>query len=604
MYRVLLLLCVGLSLSSCDITVLLYSSISLPCVPDNAPALAGSTYIWNFTAPQTEPHTLSEKGKILTLKNVNSSYSGQYKCVQEGYRDEARVRRSRTFSLQVEEPPLLQEWQVIRVEAGYDVILPCKVSFSNETISPSVVWKQVTGQGAVLLNPDKNTDVEEKKEKDKEPQRVFWDISPEEKDWAIKISQTRWKDAGMYQCVINTNQTLLVELEMEGPPPPHCEGYTDPWESCNDPDSRSSKAILQESLGDFSTSVYSRLKGSKAKANLIFSPISIAAALSNLLLGARGKTRMHLEGALGLPLGFSCLHTELKKLRGVMKDTLKMASAIFYNPEQQLAEAFINQSKEFYEFVPQKLTNDSTRNVALINKWVENKTNKKITQLIDDVDPSTTFVLLNAVYFNGKWKTVFESTNNKEKFTMFSGETKDVKTLYSSNYILQMGYNKQLKADVGKFPLTGQNSLYILVPRTLSEESFLLMENNINRNTLEEMVSEMNQTPAQSAEVTLPAIKLTMTTQVDDLLRNMGLSDLFNNPNLCGMFPGEPESFISDVRHRAFLSLTEKGVEAAAATSISFSRSFSSFSALQPFVLILWSDEAAVPLFMGRIINP
>ncbi|XP_056319926.1 plasma protease C1 inhibitor [Danio aesculapii] len=604
MYRVLLLFCVGLSLSSCDITVLLYSSISLPCVPDDAPALAGSTYIWNFTAPQTEQRTMSEKGKILTLRNVNSSYSGQYKCVQEGYRDEARVRRSRTFSLQVEDPPLLQEWQIIRIEAGYDAILPCKVSFSNETLSPSVVWKRVTGQGAVLLNPDKNTDVEDEK-KDELSQRVFWDITREEQDWAIKISQTIKEDAGMYQCIItNTNQTLLVELEVEGPPPPRCEGYTDPWESCNDPDSRSWKAILQESLGEFSTSVYSRLKGSKAKTNLIFSPISIAAALSNLLLGARGETRMQLEEALGLPLGFSCLHTELKKLRGVMKDTLKMASAIFYDPEQQLAEAFVNQSQEFYEFVPQKLTNDSTRNVALINKWVENKTNKKITELIDNVDPSTSFVLLNAVYFNGRWKTVFESTNNKEKFTMFSGETKDVKTLYSSNYILQMGYNKQLKAVVGKFPLTGQNSLYILVPRTLSEESFLLMENNINRNTLEEMVSEMNKTPAQAAEVTLPAIKLIMTTQLDELLRNMGLSDLFNKPNLCGMFPGEPESFISDVRHRAFLSLTEKGVEAAAAHKHFFFSLLLFFSALQPFVLILWSDEAAAPLFMGRIINP
>ncbi len=60
-------------------------------------------------------------------------------------------------------------------------------------------------------------------------------------------------------------------------------------------------------------------------------------------------------------------------------------------------------------------------------------------------------------------------------------------------------------------------------------------------------------------------------------LFSSGLSDLFLNPNLCGIFPKESESFISDARHSAFLSLTEKGVEAAAATSISFSRSFSSF---------------------------
>jgi len=70
--------------------------------------------------------------------------------------------------------------------------------------------------------------------------------------------------------------------------------------------------------------------------------------------------------------------------------------------EQQLGEAFINQSLEFYDAMPQKLTNDSDLNVKLINEWVADKTNKKITELITDVDHSTSFVLLNAVYFNGK----------------------------------------------------------------------------------------------------------------------------------------------------------------------------------------------------------
>lgn len=52
--------------------------------------------------------------------------------------------------------------------------------------------------------------------------------------------------------------------------------------------------------------------------------------------------------------------------------------------------------------MPEKLTNDSNQNVILINQWVAKKTNNKITELIDYVDPDTSFVLLNAVYFNGK----------------------------------------------------------------------------------------------------------------------------------------------------------------------------------------------------------
>ncbi|XP_048067384.1 plasma protease C1 inhibitor [Megalobrama amblycephala] len=598
MFRVLLLLCAGLSLSTCDITVLQYSSISLPCVPDNAPTLADTTYTWSFTSAETQQHHILEvKGSILNLSRVNTNDSGQYKCVQEGYKGENRVRLSRTFSIRVEEPPAFQEWQVVRVEAKNDVTLPCQVA-SRETNSPPVVWKR--DKGEVLL---KDTDDQEKK--DKTTQRVFWDTRAEEQDWAIKITNVTEEDAGMYQCVvINSSQTLFVQLEVQGPPPPRCLGHTDPWEACLDKNSRSGMAILKESLTDFSTIVYSKLKGSKPKTNLIFSPVSIAAALYNLLLGARAETRTQLEQALKLPIEFSCLHFEMKKVKEVMKDTLSMASAMFYSPEEQVAEAFIKQSLEFYDAALQQLTNDSVLNVKLINEWVAEKTNNKITELIKEVDPFASLVLLNAVYFNGKWKTVFEPTNKLETFTMFSDKVKNVMALYSTKYNLQMGYLKSLKAEVGKFPLTGKNSLYILLPPTSSEKDFLLMEKNINYNTIKEMVSELSKMPIQTAEVTLPIIKLKETKQLEELLADMGLSDLFTKPNLCGMFPGEQESFISDIRHSASLSLTEKGVEAAAATSISFSRSFPSFTALRPFVLMLWNDAAEIPLFMGRIIDP
>ena len=81
-----------------------------------------------------------------------------------------------------------------------------------------------------------------------------------------------------------------------------------------------------------------------------------------------------------------------------------------------------------------------------------------------------------------------------------------------------------------------------------------------------------------------------------------GLSLLFEDANLCGL--SEERLVLDDARHKAFLALTEEGVEAGAATSMSFSRSFLSFSALRPFVMLLWSDQANVPLFVGRVTDP
>ncbi|XP_051964810.1 plasma protease C1 inhibitor-like [Xyrauchen texanus] len=607
MYRAFLLLLLELSLSSCDVTIPLNSNISLHCLPDNVSALVDHTFTWSFNSIQIlSQDMIGKEGKILHLTNVKASDGGEYKCVQEGWKGEGHVRLGRTFRISVKEPPLVQEWLIIKSTAGDDVTLPCQVpefSFSGLAETAPVVWKRDIKGNEVLLDPKKERNYQE--EKNKSAERVFWEINPEEQDWSIKINHVTEEDAGMYQCIIRKiSKAILVELEVKAPPLPRCHNYNHPWETCEDPDNRSWKSTLKESLTEFSTSVYSHLKGSKPLTNLIFSPISIAAALSNLLLGARGETRTQLQDALSLPNGFSCVHSEMKKLKEEMKHTLGMASTIFYSPEQRMAEAFINQSLEFYDAKPQKLTNDSNLNVNLINNWVADKTNHKITELVDEVDPSTMFVLINAVYFNGKWKMFFDPTNKREAFTKLSGEVVNVETLYSPKYKLVMSYNKKLKAEVGKFPLTGKNSLYILIPRTMSEESFSLVEKNMTAANIIEMVSEMSKIAAQTAEVTLPKIKLAVTTPLEKLLRKLGLSDLFESPNLCAMFPGESDSFISDARHRAFLSLTEKGVEAAAATSISFSRSFPSFSALQPFILIVWSDEIDAPLFIGRIVNP
>lgn len=53
------------------------------------------------------------------------------------------------------------------------------------------------------------------------------------------------------------------------------------------------------------------------------------------------------------------------------------------------------------------------------------------------------------------------------------------------------------------------------------------MENNINRESIESMVSEINTIPAQTAEVRLPKIKLIVDTPLEGLLRNLGKNATF-----------------------------------------------------------------------------
>lgn len=66
-----------------------------------------------------------------------------------------------------------------------------------------------------------------------------------------------------------------------------------------------------------------------------------------------------------------------------------------------LNEAFTNRSIQFYEAIPTMLLETSEENTNMINSWVANKTNNKITHLVDSVSPNTQLLLLSTVSFRG-----------------------------------------------------------------------------------------------------------------------------------------------------------------------------------------------------------
>lgn len=76
--------------------------------------------------------------------------------------------------------------------------------------------------------------------------------------------------------------------------------------------------------------------------------------------------------------------------------------SFFFSLDMNLTESFTNQSIQFYDAEPTRLLNNSEDNARMINSWVANKTQNKITKLVDSVSPSTQMVLLNAVSFNGQ----------------------------------------------------------------------------------------------------------------------------------------------------------------------------------------------------------
>ncbi|KAL6459395.1 hypothetical protein MHYP_G00328670 [Metynnis hypsauchen] len=603
---IILLLLLGFSYSLSDIAVPVGSNFTLTCPGDPDEDFLFPSYTWTFTPEGEKDVQLNSTEPELQFTPVKLQHTGLYTCVIKGQSSYGLLKIKRRFSLQVQKIPAFSKWWVVIVPEGATALLPCYPVFHSGTNTSGATarWSKGEKRFTELKIVEKSQSTDEEKGNKTAASRISWASGD---GWSIEITDIKQEDADTYRCGVSVGSEMkmvLVELFVEPPPLPRCLSQTQPWEACPDPENRSWKATVSESVTAFSVHLYNKLRGSRHSQNLIVSPISIAALLSHLLLGARGEMRTQLEKALYLPNDFSCLHSVMKQMREETKESMLMANQMFFNPKHALGEVFVNQSLEFYETVPEKLTDSNEANVKMINDWVEKKTHKKIKNLVEFMDSSSEFVLLNAVHFIGKWKSSFEEKGTSGEFMTLSGKLVSVPILYSSKFTLTTTYISKLKAQVAKFPLTGNSSLYVMVPNAATQSALAVLEENLDEKNVRDMVKEVDSVIPVSAEVTLPKIKLTTNVDLATLLRKMGVTGLFESPNLCAMFPGEEAVELTDGRHQAYISLTEQGVEAAAASSVSFSRSFNTFSAMQPFVFIIWSEQTTCPLFMGRVVNP
>ncbi|KAM8772411.1 plasma protease C1 inhibitor [Acanthopagrus schlegelii] len=582
-------------LSSCThLTVMPGSTLELPCLSIQT-EFTDAAITWEFNgkeinAQSSNSITLKKDGLYLAISPVTAADAGEYVCLAKA----SDVEIIRRYSITV----VATIVYTIKINVGSNVHLPCHFPPSSQ-VSANALWYKEMGAGMVtrLTLGDSSTGDDAKVEQ----------LYPMDHDQSIILRHTAMEDAGTYHCQSAEGDKLsTVNIIVEVPPtttPFSCNSFTEAWEPCLDENSRTGEPMLQESITEFSMKLYSYLKEAQPSSNLLFSPISISGILSHLLLGARGDTRRAIERAVCVPHDFHCVHFQLKKLKEKLASSLQMASQIYYNPQMNLTESFTNQSIQFYEAEPVKLLESSKENTDMINNWVANKTNNKINHLVDSVSPSTQLIMLDAVSFSGQWKFKFELKPKKGFFSKLDGDLVRVPLLHHQNYKVVMTHVVELKAQVAKFALTGDSSLYILLPPSNTVSDLQHLEARMTDTAVRQMIEDLKTLSPQTVEITLPQIKLDVQPDMHMLMKKLGLLSLFEGANLCGLY-SEDMLVLDDVRHRAFLALTTQGVEAGAVTSAAFSRSFPSFSALRPFVMLLWSDQANVPLFIGRVTDP
>ncbi|XP_026717183.1 alpha-2-antiplasmin isoform X2 [Athene cunicularia] len=354
---------------------------------------------------------------------------------------------------------------------------------------------------------------------------------------------------------------------------------------------------LADGLMRFSIDLLREVQLESNRTNVILSPLSIALALSHLALGAANQTEKHLLEAMHLQ-SVPCLHHMLGTFhRRLTGSTLSLASRLYLQKGFEVKEKFLEDSEKFYRTKPMTLSGMWEDDLVAINNWVKEATNGQIPTFLQQLPKNTVMLLLNAIHFHGFWRNKFDvSFTGPDVFHLDNEFVVPVEMMKAQKYSLSWFTLESQDIQVAKFPFKSNMSFVVIVPNQYTWNTSHVLENFPYKQLCKLFPKEVPTT------VKIPKIKLNYQLELNKVLSQMGLQELFISPNL-QKITDEP-LFVSSIQHRSTLELKEDGVEASAATSIAISRSVSAFSLDRPFVFIIFEDETGIPLFIGSVQNP
>lgn len=345
--------------------------------------------------------------------------------------------------------------------------------------------------------------------------------------------------------------------------------------------------------------------------NVFFSPLSISTALSMLFLGTRGKTADEMRRALGYQqagLTDEQVHSAFQNLVETLSEDsskeymLYLANAVFAQQGYPILEEYKTGLQEIYHATARNVDfqKETEKVLQEINSWVQEKTNNQITKLLDNVDPSTVMVLLNAVYFKGTWKTKFEDTTEGIFFNR-GLETEKVKAPMMS-YEDKVLYTRLEGAQAIELPYEGEDiSMVIVLPDTLDGLSKL--EQDLTPDTLTNIRRSTRKT---KAFVALPKFKLEYEKTLNTVLQDLGVKNVFERSADLSGITEEGKLAVSQVVHKAVIEVNEEGTEASGATGIvivpvSAIINEIRFVADHPFLFSIVDKKNDLILFQGRV---
>jgi len=363
----------------------------------------------------------------------------------------------------------------------------------------------------------------------------------------------------------------------------------------------------------FALNLFRELVAEEMNKNIFISPLSISMALTMTYNGAEGTTRDAMAKTLNFgSMSLEEVNQEYSNLKGSLENVdqsvkIMIGNSVWMKKEFEpiVKSSFLNRVKTSYSGEIFTRDFEKTQTVNEINGWVDERTEGKIKEIIQKIDPELVMLLINAIYFKGEWIIEFdEAKTQSQDFFLPEGNTVKVDMMSTSG---NFSYYSDKNCQVVRLPYGRDKiAMYVFLPNEgVPLDSFIA---NLNQITNEEYINRLR--PISNFEVKLPKFKVEYgVKRLNSVLEKLGMEIAFNpyDANFSGIASVIPENlYISYVDHKAVIEVNEKGTEAAAATSVGIGITSlpPSFIVNRPFFFEIRDDRSGSILFMGKILNP
>ncbi len=358
----------------------------------------------------------------------------------------------------------------------------------------------------------------------------------------------------------------------------------------------------------FSFALFDTVSAAQPDSNVFLSPLSASMSLGMTLNGAAGETYDQMRSTLqfgnasqhDIDAGYQSLIKLLTSLDPAVQ--MQVANSIWYERSFPFYQSFLDTAKTYFGAEVQGLDfSNVSGSLAAINGWVNTQTKGKIPTILDNIDSIDVMFLINAIYFNGSWRTRFDPAQTQDaQFTAADGSHQTVSLMHRDGTMLYTAGPTYQAVDLSY----GDSAFTMTVLLPDSGTTVDALAASLSPAFWDTLTSSLRNL---DVNLYLPKLTLTYARTLNGDLQALGMRDAFvpNGADFTRMSSAGKSLFIDFVKQKTYVRVDENGTEAAAATvtgiGVTSAGPTLTMRVDRPYLFVIRERLTGTLLFMGKI---